>query len=792
MSSVGAAEPIAGEVPVVIVKGLVPSSHLRKLVRQIILDQMGPMYLPTELLSLEHHLGASDYPRTTSGKIQKLKLKEMVAKYLDGRDGSRPSSPDEKADPSADTALAHKVRSIWATALGLDDAAELDTEAPLVGMADSITVMQVRNKIKRQTGQVVPLAAMVEAGCIEGQIKLLLQQQSTGRASQPGPRPAQPQDTRVGPPRLQDMHHLVANPTSYEPTRQLVHQALAPFGLDWDDVQDVVPAYDSNGLQAQCGFYNTINFNLVVTPTLVPTISKQQLRVAVEAVMRNHHITRSFMVWDPDWASPACEMTEALHVVMRSDPRFFDVAIQDGGVLETLSDVQVIAHEGHTFRSSSSTGDGGGGMCTFPRPQDNTFPGPLYRALLFDVVETGGAAVVLSINHAISDHSMGQMLNDDLGQAIALALDTTTATAAAVAAKLPRRKAYAPYLDLHHAHAHSPLARAAAAYHIRSLRRLAHHVDTTNALWPAPSTWLHTTDLDTHYAHRNLLTHAFAVPALRAFRARNPRITVCTIVKAALAIVAARRSNNNGSTDGAAGGGGVAVFTSVEAGRARYAPFMPASAVAALSGGGDAELWEAADVAGPTVQLVGNVVEIPAAAAGGGAGPGGSVLGFLAGMQAEQELQTAYAEAPWRAIIAGLGDGNAAKRPWPLLALVHGSLMFNWAPGIAESAGSRAAGPGPEEAAADPRLARLDNFSVSSVQKPRCGLVVTAGAAIGSEKKGTPASVLLLLRGAGLKWDGGVDSIQGFAEEMERVVGWLVDEGNGEKSVGEALALAVC
>lgn len=486
--------------------------------------------------------------------------------------------------------------------------------------------------------------------------------------------------------------------------------------------------------------------------------------------MLNHPIMCSFMIWDADWRSVNPKPNEALHIIMRPSARYFDLAIQDGGAVRSLKDIEDIAL-GQTAEARR-----------FPAPQQNTFPGPLYRVMLLDVEETGTVAMVTSGNHSITDHSAGQLFYDDLDRAVALAVSPSLAssgsTAVSIQAQLPEHKDYKPYLDLHRALRGSPRALASVKWHVDRLSSLPQHVDA-GALWPSPKSWMHVS-LEDHYRESHQLQHGFSIRVRPADPTGSTPIPISTIVKAAMAIASARRSGYTitGATIGARSR--VAVFSSVEAARSHYNPFLPLSVTATEPAHRGEEhngslRWEAGDVAGPTVQIVCNVVEMPRCDRESVE----TVSQFLGRMQREQELQTKHASAPWRAIMDGLEDPNAMERPWPLLPLVHGTLMFNWAPGLGESARATQA------SAEDARLSQFENLDMlKSVQKPRVGLVVSAGAsssgpgATGSDS-GSVTTVFLHLRGAGLGW-GSAGGMLSFAREIEEMTRWLwADENKG-------------
>lgn len=252
---VGVRDEIAGEVPICVIKG--PATpEIRQLVQSEIVNHMGTLYVPEDVIPIKA-LGLEDYPRTTSGKIQKTKLAALVKKHL--------SKSEEAVNGTAsnDANLTEELRSIWAKAVGLEPS-RIRLDAPIGEFADSITVMRVRDRIKRTTGKALSLAAMTEAGTIEKQIKLL---QSMGAGQANGAQAPAKRPTRQGTPGVEDMVHLIEDPQLFEPTKEVVTETLSTLGLGWEDVEDVIPAYDFGTIMSQTKLYDSWNFNFAIHPS---------------------------------------------------------------------------------------------------------------------------------------------------------------------------------------------------------------------------------------------------------------------------------------------------------------------------------------------------------------------------------------------------------------------------------------------------------------------------------------------------------------------------------------------
>ena len=55
------------------------------------------------------------------------------------------------------------------------------------------------------------------------------------------------------------MIHLTEDPELFDATKGLVLKTITPFGLDWKDVRDVIPAYDFATIMAQSGIMDSWN-----------------------------------------------------------------------------------------------------------------------------------------------------------------------------------------------------------------------------------------------------------------------------------------------------------------------------------------------------------------------------------------------------------------------------------------------------------------------------------------------------------------------------------------------------
>lgn len=416
------------------------------------------------------------------------------------------------------------------------------------------------------------------------------------------------------------------------------------------------------------------------------------------------------MVWD----SAVLESEVALHVVMKQSPAFFDIMMQDGGSIATLSALAEVPNN-------------------LPRPDWVTFPGPLYRAILFDVEETGGAGVVISANHAIIDASLAHVIQEDLDRALAVMVKSSAATAAEILSQLHPHVDYKPWADSYFNLRTSVEARAATKWHVKRLRSLAEHVKA-GALFPAKPA--------THLTERRLavgpgaVRFSFDVPDIQRLRREHPHITAAVVVKAAVALVNVKRT-----------GCKAAVFGNLEAARRDF-PFLSKATIEQAGG-----RFEATDVSGPAYQMVFNVVEVDRSAKE-------TVLAFLGRMQEDQTLLTRYSAAPLREVMKGLDE--ASPGAGDLLPRIIDTQHFNWVPGLGTT------GTDPQQHVK----------MLAAVHKATTGIIFAAG--LGGKENQT---VFLNVTGDGEYI--GKDEAAKLGEEVQAVTRWLTTSGNWEAPVAD-------
>lgn len=412
----------------------------------------------------------------------------------------------------------------------------------------------------------------------------------------------------------------------------------------------------------------------------------------------------SFLVWDAE----ALGTEDALHVVLKQTPKLFDLTIEDGGELETMADLDNIAVK-------------------LPGRNRIPFSGPLSRAILYDIKETGGAAMVTSINHAIIDASLGQIIQEDLDRALAVV--TENSTTAGILAQLHPHTDYKPWADWHYNLRSSIEARASTKWHVRRLKDISEHFEA-GALFPAKP-YASPEDKATQFVGAEPASLAFDVPTIHKLRKEYPHITATAVVKAAVALMNVHRT---GYTH--------AVFGNLEAART-YFPFLPKAVLEHTSG---SRQFEASDVSGPCFQMVVNVVKVSR-------GENETVLQFLERMQQDQTALTKHAAAPLKEIMSGLDKMSPGAGQ--LIPRVIDTQHFNWVPGLGTTG-------------TDP----LQHMRTTSlVVRPTTGLTVHAG--LGGKENQT---IFMNVFGDNIVMDQGEAGRVG--EQIQAITKWLLTSEN--------------
>lgn len=257
---VGVLDPIAGEVPVGIVRDLSTTSASD--LRDAVLQQMGAAFVPDGIITLPE-LGLGDFPKTTSGKVQKSKLTNLVRTLWEQRVSLKEQSV-------AKNSVRDIVLRIWYKSTGIP-VEHLDMQVPISNFADSINIMRVRDALRKELGFTMSLDEMVEHQNLEAQIKFL--QTSTFSQSSSQRRVME----TIGPPSKDELAITFGSRDEATEMTQVISNVLSSAGFSWEtDADSVLPTTDywqlmhRIGLAHECTFATTLMVDKASPQVTVP------------------------------------------------------------------------------------------------------------------------------------------------------------------------------------------------------------------------------------------------------------------------------------------------------------------------------------------------------------------------------------------------------------------------------------------------------------------------------------------------------------------------------------------
>ncbi|KAF9890794.1 hypothetical protein FE257_005364 [Aspergillus nanangensis] len=475
---VGATDAIAGEVPIAVVKADI-SNELAEHMRDIVRSSLGLSSVPTKIVPLSS-LGLDDYPKTSLGKVQKLKLKLV----FDRRQQTHSSGTNHQ--PACDMEIVHQVKEVWARVLG-KNAQDIDITSPLSRVADSITMLIARDCVQKETDRSVSLPDWTTATTIQDQV-VLLQGSKPYSENQAIPSGIS-QSACLG---AMDMIHVSGNETAFNTTKIVIEEEIGKHHLTWDDVQSVTPCSDFLQTICRSRVINTWNIRTLIVTT---NASTADLHKALKLTLEHNPLMLSFMIVDPRLQNSELGLYISIH-----SGKFSDQCVLDYGTVETLEDAQSINMD-------------------YPFPDHTLLPGPTFRALVVFVRETNSAAVIT--NNAI----YLRRINEDIDRALQRQ-------------PLHPRVPFNAWADSYHTLRSSPGAETSINFHVEYLRDVNQHI---HALWPHPTPQL---TVSPERSDQNGHMIRFAAPSFVYLREKHPLITAPIILKAALALQVLSHTNH--------------------------------------------------------------------------------------------------------------------------------------------------------------------------------------------------------------------------------------------------------
>lgn len=607
---VGQPDDLAGEVPIAVIKkddkddeGL-DYGNIRECLRK----ELGAPFVLEGIVSTDD-LGVQDFPKTATGKVQKNVLKDMLGEYMHEQESGKIGGEVTEQQGTV-TALC----KIWTQLLGVGKET-LTAESHLTDWADSLTMGRAPRVLQQKLGlKIGAHEILTKYGTIQSQAEL---HHNRGKESSTT-NVDEYISTRTGPPGVDDMPHASGDLEVVRRTASACDELLAPLGLGWDDVEDVVPMYS---FQKRFLTRRRLQSNNHRHAWASPAPDTSQLRKAVETALTNNAILRTMVVQLDG---------EEFNVIVRPSTKFFDRCITIMDDIETIDDAKTLVYQDMRYDYAAD-------------------PGPLFRAVLALGKKEKRAVIVYMAQHSVFDgNSIPFFLHD---------LDATLRGSSL--AELPKRVPYKMWADCHHNLSTSKAARRSVDWHVRRLLD-ARIQEQRQALFPTQRAdeWFkgcaagsEAADsrrvLDQEPSGEAGLVMPFELRGVSELR-RKYGIEASQVVKAALAILNHRQTKSR-----------TALFYQYQA--ARQWSFLPA--------------WHAnrlppiMDVNGPTVQIVLNAIRIEDSQ---------TVKDLLQSLQAEQQLLNEHAAAPFDAIIDRLNEHD--PRAGGLAIDVWRRQIFNWLP----------------------------------------------------------------------------------------------------------------
>jgi hypothetical protein len=478
---VAAADSIAGEVPVAIVRRL-PGTSLS--LHEEVRSSMGLLYVPDEIMTL-HDLGLDDYPRTMSGKVQKSTLRNLVAAFRKHR-GSHTAQPEDQPKSIEETVL-----HVWWKATGIAPGS-LDKEAPMSNFADSITTMRVKDIYRKELGLTLSMREMADHESLQDQISILQSKSNPASRRDSGHQPL----ATTSPPSLEDIQLVVGADNDAISFKEAASSAIAKYDFNFDeDVSAVIQSSDFTDVLIRTKVIDTWNFGIAIVAdgSTVPALEK-----ALVAALEHSPLWPSFYVLG-DNGSP-------FYVTMKPQKKLYDHCLTLCGSIPTLADLQQVAIQ-------------------YPNREHSTYPSLLFHARLYHVEELDSAAFVMYLHHAVHDASSMRLMLEDVNTSLREPDQP-----------LRPHMPFKTFADIYHSLRDSPRATLEVNWHVKRLADLHLH---RKALYPPavvprqgsttnPDGW----------------DYGFDAPQLLDLKRHHPHITASVVLKAAIALVSTTRTGH--------------------------------------------------------------------------------------------------------------------------------------------------------------------------------------------------------------------------------------------------------
>lgn len=484
---VGKLDELAGEVPIAVSQTAVSDRDI-DLIQNVILQTMGSVYLPEEVLTLEQ-LGLTEFPKVNLGKISKSKLTKIVRDYLVDRDVPKPKSVHNSDE------LTEQVQRVWKRTVGHT----VDVDKLITDFADSITLMRVRDRLTKETGVKLTLAEVLDTKTIRDQIENI-RGRSNQRETEIQRRIPEAEDSLSE----KDLLYLTNSLATARNARKYITGEISKFGLDWDDVYSISPASDFVQTFVQADICNA-SWSWKFAFALKPGVPLTVLRNGIETMLVNNKILTSFLLWN----RKAFGSDVAMHVIPKSNDKLFEAVFKNYGSVANTAEFAKLVYEPYEYEMALTSG-------------------LLSHFLLFHIEETNQVGAIWVSNHATMDASYIQLVFEDLDKALG---------GSTIRSHIP----YKVWADSYHSLRTSFEAQAAVNWQVNRLSDLSTHRDSVFPPLPRPhhfqSSQIHIQKVDDNGWHTN-----FHASGLTNLRQKHPGLSAPTIIKTAWSLMNMHRT----------------------------------------------------------------------------------------------------------------------------------------------------------------------------------------------------------------------------------------------------------
>ncbi|KAJ5937742.1 AMP-binding enzyme family protein [Penicillium verhagenii] len=275
-------------------------------VLSIVATELGRSFAPTMILDLKNDLDKDHYPTTTSGKIQKATLREWVISYLDQVAAKKVEAGD----------ILSELTACWSAVSGLP-VEEIDQNRPIRYFTDSTMIIQFLH-IAAQRSWNLTFKLLT--------IHTTIHQQATFLSMKKLPPSLPVSESPV------EKHSLLnASPLAWESDKcvheDLVSAKLQAMGLEWGDVESVLPLTDySSNFSRDRSRPTAWNFRF--TWSVENSMSDAQLLSTLETWLKRHSLLRC--------TSVVCSDDLEVVLVMRPHVQWLKHQIHHAGEVQDM------------------------------------------------------------------------------------------------------------------------------------------------------------------------------------------------------------------------------------------------------------------------------------------------------------------------------------------------------------------------------------------------------------------------------------------------------------------------